>query len=254
MTETTAPTSQPAGPSLYQLGAWGGLAAVAIAIVQVIIEIIGVGFGGVPVPTTVEGWFALIQSNRLLGLTELTGLQIPMFVLLVPLYLALYVSLRPARPGVVLAVTAFALIGIGVYLASNTALSMLALSDQWAVAATDADRSTLVAAGQAMLAVYEGPGLDAGVFLVMGSTLGLSWVMLKTLPFGRVGPAAGIVAGVVCLGYYLALFVPSARIFLLEASGLFYLVWVALAARSVQRLGAPAGDWWRSPNREPAQP
>lgn len=254
MSESAAPTSQPTGPSLHELAVWGGVAAVAIAIAQVVIEVIGVGLGGIPVPTTVEGWFALIQSNRLLGLTELTGLQIPMFVLLVPLYLALYAPLRAARPGVALVATAFALIGIGVYLASNTAFSMLSLSDQWAAAATDAERSTIVAAGQAMLAIYDGPGLDTGVFLVMVSTLGLSWVMLQTPPFGRVGPAAGFVAGAVGLSYYLALFAPSARIFLLEASGPFYLVWVALAARSVQRLGAAAVDGRRSPSREPAQP
>jgi hypothetical protein len=92
------------------------------------------------------------------------------------------------------------------------------------------------------------------VFLVMVSTLFLSWVMLRTLTFGRVGPAAGILAGIVGLSYYVALFAPSTRIFILKAAGPLYLVWVALAARSVQRLGTAAVDGWHSPSRELAQP
>ena len=88
-------------------------------------------------PSTVEGWFALLQDNRLLGLTELTGLQIPMFALLVPVFLAVHVALRPANPALSLVGAAFGLMGIGVYLASNTALSMLTLSEQRAAAASE---------------------------------------------------------------------------------------------------------------------
>jgi hypothetical protein len=220
--------------SLYRLGAISGLAAVAIAVAQVVIEVIGWGVAGTPVPSTVEGWFALLQSNRLLGLTELTGLQIPMFALLVPLYLALHAALRLPNPTMSLAATVFALIGIGVYLASNTAFAMLSLSDQWA-AATAAQRPTYVAAGQAMLAHYEGPGLDAGVFLVMVATLGLAWAMLSSPLFGRPVAAAGIVAGVIGSGYYVGVALPSARVFLLEAAAPFFLLWIVLAARGLLR-------------------
>jgi hypothetical protein len=221
---------------LYRLGAASGLAAVGFAVLQIAIEVVGWGIAGTPVPDTVEGWFALLQSNRLLGLTELTGFQIPMFALLIPFFLALHAALKTTRPALTLVATAVALIGIGVYLASNTALSMLSLSDQWAAATTDAQRTILVAAGQAMLAIYEGPGLNAGVLLVMLATLALSWNMLRGRPFGRPTAVLGVVAGVIGLTYYAAVALPSHRIFILEAAAPFFLTWIFLVAWRVGRL------------------
>jgi hypothetical protein len=225
--------------SMYRLGAASGLAAVGFAIGQVAIEIVGVGVVGTPVPSSVEGWFGLVQSNRLLGFTELTGLQIPMFALLVPLFLAVYMAQRSTHLSLALAGTAFALLGIGVYLASNTAFSMLSLSDQWVLAASDAERSMYLAAGQAMLAIYDGPGLDAGVLLVMVATLGLSWSMLGSPTFGRLGPSAGLMAGVIGLAYYPAVALSSVRIFLLELAGPFFMVWIFLTARGLLRARQP---------------
>lgn len=228
--------SDPTSVALYRLGAASGLAAVAFALAQIAIEVVGWGVAGTPVPGTVEAWFALLQTNRLLGLTELTGLQIPLFVLLVPLFLALHAALKVTRPAPTLLATAFGLVGIGIYLASNTALAMLSLSDQWAAATTDAQRSTLVAAGQAMLALYEGPGLDAGVLLVMLATLILSWIMLKSGAFGRPTAGMGIAAGVIGLAFYVGVALPTVRIFLLEAAAPFFLLWILLTARRLLSL------------------
>lgn len=219
------------GLGLDRIGGLAGLAAVAIAATQVGIEVVGWGILRLPVPGTIEGWFAHLQTNRVLALTELTALQIPMFVLLVPLFLALHAGLRPFHPAVTLLATAFALIGIAVYLASNTSLSVLSLSDQWAAATDEAERERLLAAGLAMLAVYEGPGLDAGVFLVMVATLLLSWIMLRSRAFGRLIVATGIVAGLIGLAYYAALPMSSSRILILEVAAPFFLVWVLLSAR-----------------------
>jgi hypothetical protein len=222
---------------LYRLGAFAGLLAVGIAVVQIAIEVIGVGLAGVPVPQDVEAWFALLQGNRVLALTELTGLQIPMFVLLVPLFLALHAALRPPHPGTTAVVTAFGLLGIGVHLASNTAFSMASLSDRWATAATEVQRTTVLAAGEAMLATYEGPGLLAGVSLVMLATLAFALMMFRDPRFGRAVAAPGIVAGVIGTSYYFAVAFPAARIFLLEAAAPFFLLWVGLAARGLLRAG-----------------
>jgi hypothetical protein len=237
----TPPSGDPpdtATRSLYRLGAASGLVALAFAVAQIAIEVTGWGIGGTPVPSTVEGWFALLQSDRLLGLTELTGLQIPMFALLVPLFLALHAALRSTNAVMSVVTAAYGLLGITVYLASNTALSMLTLSDRWAAAASDAERTILLAAGQAMLAEYEGPGLDVGVFLVMAATLAFSWLMLRDARFGRAVAGLGIAAGAIALAYYLAVAVPSERIFLLEAAGAFFLLWIALASARLRRMAA----------------
>jgi hypothetical protein len=221
--------------SLYRLGAAGGLAAVAIAIVQVAIEVVGVAFAGIPVPTTVEGWFGLLQREPLLGLTELTGLQVPMFAFLVPMFLALHTALRRTDAALSLIATAFALLGTGVYLASNTAFSMLSLSAKWAALPEGPERAGLVAAGEAMLAEYEGPGLDAGVVLVMAGTFGFSWLMRRTPLFGPAPAIIGAIAGVIGLGYYVGVAFPSTRIFLLEAAAPFFLLWAFLVSRALLR-------------------
>lgn len=219
------------GLGLDRIGGLAGLGAVAIAAVQVGIEVVGWGILRLPVPGTIEGWFAHLQANRLLALTELTALQIPMFVLLVPLFLALHAGLRAFNPALTLLATAFALIGIAVYLASNTSVSVLSLSDQWAAATGGTERERLLAAGLAMLAIYEGPGLDAGVFLVMVATMLLSWIMLRSGSFGRLIAAAGLVTGLIGLAYYAAITMSSSRVLILEVSAPFFLVWVLLSAR-----------------------
>lgn len=221
---------------LDRLGAACGIAAVAVAVAQVVIEVIGLAVLRVPVPSTVEGWFDLLQQHRLLGLTELTGLQVPMFALLVPLYLALYAELKTTRPTAALVGTTFVLIGIAVYLSSNTAFSMLALSDQWAAATTDVEHSRVVAAGIAMLAVYDGPGLDAGVMLVIIATVAISWTQLGSRTFGLIGPMAGILAAAIGLAYYAAAVMPTVRIFILEVAGPVFLAWVFFSARALRRV------------------
>lgn len=222
--------------SLYRLAGAAAIAGVGFAIVQIVIEIIGVGVLGIPVPSTVAGWFSLLQDNRLLGLTELTALQTPLFALLIPVFLALHAALRRASPASAAIATALALVGIAVYLASNTALSMASLSDRYAAATTEAQRTTLVAAGEAMLAIYEGPGLDAGLSLVLAATLILSAIMLRSRVFSALTAAVGIVAGVIGLAYYVAVALPTMRILLLEAAGLFFLLWIALIARRLFQL------------------
>jgi len=77
------------------------------------------------------------------------------------------------------------------------------LTDEWAAATTGAERSTLVAAGPARLAIYEGPGLGASVLLVMLSTLIVSGIMPRSGVFGRLTAAMGIVAGIIGLAYHL---------------------------------------------------
>jgi hypothetical protein len=170
--------------TLYRVAAFAAIGAVGLALLQVMIEVVGAGLAQIPVPTTVEGWFSLVHSNPVLAAAELTCLQIPLFALLVPVYLGISRALREAEATTLVA-TVFALVGIGVYLASNTALGIVSLGHQYEVAVSEAERNALRAAGQALLATYEGVGLDAGSGLVAVATLLLSWTMLRRGPFGR---------------------------------------------------------------------
>ncbi len=207
---------------LYKIGAVAALIMVAFIPIQTIIFLVW------PPPDTVSGYFTLFQHNWLLGLLSLDLLYIVDNVLVILLYLALYAALRQASQAFMTVALTLGLVGIAAYFASNTAFEMLSLSNQYAAATTDAQRSLSLAAGQAMLAIYKGTAFD--VYYVLGSvaTLIISGVMLRSKIFGKVTAYAGIVAGVLMvvpstagtIGLYLALvsLVPTA-------------IWLILIAR-----------------------
>ena len=72
------------------------------------------------------------------------------YVLLIPVYLALYVPLRRASESAIVLAAALGSIAIAVYFASNPAVEMLALSESYAAATTDAQRAAFLAAGEAI--------------------------------------------------------------------------------------------------------
>lgn len=89
-------------------------------------------------PSTVIGWFQLFQNNRLAGLIDGAVLDIAVVVLLAPIFVALFAALRRANEAWVAISTSLAFVGIAAYIPTNTAFSLLYVSDQYAAASTDA--------------------------------------------------------------------------------------------------------------------
>ena len=195
-------------------------------------------------PTTshysVLDWFGLLQNNRLLGLTLLNFFDLVNYALVGLMFLALFAALWRASRSLIAIAASLSFVGIAVYFASNQALTMLSLSDQYA-AATEAQRSVLLAAGQATLAShqnagYEGTGLYLSFFLVTVAGLLISAVMLRSRirAFSKVTAYMGILANGFGLGYYLALaFAPVMVALPLSISALFLLAWYVLIGRQL---------------------
>jgi hypothetical protein len=228
--------------SLYK---FGGAAALIVAVLFPIQIIVMIAY---PLPSTVIGYFTLFQSNRLIGLLDLYLLEIPAYALFVPMFLALYAALRRANESYMALATTLAIIGIAVFLATNNPFSMLSLSDQYAAATTDAQRSLFLAAGQAMLANTNQravEGFNMGLLLV--SVAGLivsaviSAVMLRSNIFSKVTAYVGILANALSLADYFRLaFVPAAvllLLFLAITSCLLLMIWYILIARRLFQLG-----------------
>ncbi len=224
--------------SLYK---FGGAAALIVAVLLPIEIIV---FTAYPPPITVIGYFTLFQSNRLIGLLDLYLLEIPVYALFVPMFLALYAALRRANESYMALATTLAIIGVAVFLATNNPFSMLSLSDQYAAATTDAQRSLFLAAGQAMLANTSQRavgGFNMGLLLVSVAGLIVSAVMLRSNIFSKVTAYVGILANAVSLAEYFRLvFVPEAvllLLFLALASCLLLLIWYILIARRLFQIG-----------------
>lgn len=202
-------------------------------------------------PVTVSDWFALLQSNRLLGLSYLNIFDVVNYALLGMMFLALYVLLRQVNKSYMVIAVTLSLLGIAVYFASNTAFSMLALSDQYAAATTEAQRTTLEAAGQTLLAInrfaisggHPGAGGYMSLLLVAVAGMLVSVVMLRSAVFNRATAYVGILASALDLTYCIAyVFVPTANsgllaIYFIPAAGFSLMVWHILAGWKLYQLG-----------------
>lgn len=220
---------------------FGGAAALIVAVLFPIEIIVMIAY---PLPSTIIGYFTLFQSNRLIGLLDLYLLEIPAYILFVPMFLALYAALRRTNESCMALATTLAIIGITVFLATNNPFSMLSLSDQYAAATTDAQRSLFLAAGQAMLANTNQRAVDGfnmGFLLVSVAGLIVSAVMLRSNIFSKVTAYVGILANALSLAEYFRLvFVPEEvllLLFLALTSCLFLLIWYILIARRLFQIG-----------------
>lgn len=237
---TSSETTDSAWKDLYKAG---GTAAVVLTLLLLSEIIVFIAY---PTPNTAIDYLRLFQSNRLMGLVDLYLLETLAYILYIPLFLALYLALRRANESYMALAVAFAGIGIAVYLATNNPFAMLSLSDQYAAAATAAEKSQFVAAGQALLANTNQRavgGLNLGLFLVSLAGLVASVVMLSSNVFGRVTAYVGMLANALSLADYLRLAIAPAALllilFLALSSGLFLLAWYVLIARRLFQLGRP---------------
>ncbi|MBN1317985.1 MAG: DUF4386 family protein, partial [Anaerolineales bacterium] len=190
-------------------------------------------------PVTVDNWFALLQSNRLLGLAFLNIFDVVNYALLLVMFLALYAVLSRANKSCMAIAVTLAFVGIAVYFASNTALSMLSLSDQYAAATTDAQRTLLLSAGQSMLALnrFSSPGAHPGaggymsLFLIAAAGMITSAVMLRGKVFNRATAYVGILASALDLAYCIVyVLIPAVdsellAVCLIPAAGLMLMSW-----------------------------
>ena len=226
--ESHTEIADPAWKALYRVGGAAALTIVGLTAIQIII------FIALPPPGTVIGYFTLFHKNGLLGLLSLDLLYIVDTVLVVLIYLALYAALRRASPSFMAIALTLGLVGIAAYFASNTAFEMLSLSNQYAAATTDAQRSLFVAAGQAMLAIYTGTAFDVYYLLNAFATLIISGVMLRSAIFGKGTAYVGILVAVL-------MFVPSTAgtigLYLALSSLVPTAIWLILIARRLFRLG-----------------
>jgi len=179
--------------TLYRVGGISALAVLALVPIQMVVFVVW------PPPTAVSDWFALFQSNALVGLLDMDLLLMVDFVLLGLFFLALYPALRRTSPSLMAVALTAELVAVATYFASTVAFEMLSLSGQYAAAATDAERSSLLAAGQVMFATWQGTAFDVSYVLAGAAALLAAVVMLRSGTFGRFAAYSGILMGAAAL-------------------------------------------------------
>jgi hypothetical protein len=116
----------------------------------------------------------------------------------IPLSLALLAALWKANKTVMLVATAAVIMGSATFISGNVAFSMLSLSNEYAAAATEAQKSMIQAAGQALIEMSHGTGVYIGS-LVWLAALAISITMLRSNFFGKATSWIGIVGFILLL-------------------------------------------------------
>lgn len=194
MTQSTA--AAPLGLSekwIYRLGSAAAATVVLFVVIQAPV------FMTNPIPETVLGHIRQINDNKLVGLVDLDLAFALSMILFVGLYAALFAALRRTNPVAALVGLCAGLASSLLYLAVNPTLSFLYVSDQYAAATTDAQRASLVAAGEALWANYQGTGFAVAFILSGVAILGFSLAMLRSREFNRWTAYIGLLLGVVML-------------------------------------------------------
>lgn len=229
MTENTSPWK-----SLYPMAAWAAILLLAYSLITMVLLIT---LGGMP--ETAQAGFDLLAEDRLAGLLRLDMLTILLMPLYYLLFLGLYGALKGSDGAKSLLLLVLGLVGVTLVLATPSAFSFLTLSDKFAAATDEAQRTLLLAAGEAMLAsdLWHGSGALMGGLLLQTSTLILSVVMLRSTSFGKATAWIGVVMhGLDLLHILVGFFVPATGVVLMMIAGPLYLVWFPLLARDFFRL------------------
>src|SRR5215208_2524345 len=214
--------------SLYKIGGAAALFGVAVIPIQLIVFI---AWGK---PETAIGWFTLFEDNKLAGLLAFELLLVVSTALGIATTLALYAALRRVNESLMAIALVLGLVEAVAFIVARPALEMLYLSEGYAAATTDAQRDAFLAAGEAMLATFNGTAFHLSINLFSIYFLIVPLVMLQSNIFGRVTAYVGILAAI----FNWALYVPEIGIFLSILSVFpFLLIWNILIARRLFQLG-----------------
>jgi hypothetical protein len=224
---------------LYKAG-WIAALAAAILFRRNIGAEVSLFTGMNSIPHSAAEWFSLLQRNPFVGLSFLAVFDLVNYILVGLVFLALAARLWPTNKSLTTLALASGLMGIAVSFASNISFSMMSLSQQYAAATSDAQRTILLAAGQALLAAngamasFPGTGLYISYLLIALAGVSLAVVLL---PSHRATAIVGLLAGGCDLAYCLTFaFLPALQVIFMACGGALWMLWHLLNARILFRL------------------
>ena len=168
-----------------------------------------------------------LQSNTLGALISLDLFLFVGNLFSILLFLALYTSLKQVNESYALVALAVGLLAVGFLIPARPLLELYSLSGQYATATTETAKSHFLAAGESLLASFDGVGWFLNTLLGGLSLLVSSILMLRSRLYSKVIAYVGIVSNVAVCSF----FIPVVGIFLLFLSVLGYAIWYFLLAK-----------------------
>ncbi|MBS3912863.1 MAG: DUF4386 family protein [Bacteroidetes bacterium] len=153
-----------------------------------------------PPPTTVIEYFNLFQKNIFLGLLDLDLSLTVDNLIFIPVYIGLYFLFKERSKVLVTTGLIFSIVSVTLYVISREALfSMLNLSNQYAIATSETERTVLLTVGQTMLTIYNGTCFNVSYFLGGVNIILFSIAMLKSDLFTKFTGWLGLIMGILML-------------------------------------------------------
>jgi len=225
--------------SLYLMGSLAAVSTVLVGLIEISITFLP---GGNTTADTVFDWFILFQNNPFMGLRNLGLLNIFFNGFGILTFLALYAAQRRKSQTLAAFAMIISFIGVAVFFATNRAFAMLTISNQYALATSEAQRNLFAAVGEAMLAVGQShtPGTFIAFFLSESAGILMSICMLGDKIFSKLNAIIGILGfGTLLIFEVCVSFVvptPAAVMILAMVGGILSLVWDILVAHKLFQL------------------
>ncbi len=221
---------------LYRIGGVAALLQLA-TVLTIIIVTTTLGLK----PGSAEEYFIILQHDRLAGILRDDFSSLIIVALYLGMFPGLYVALRRVNASYSALAALLTFVAVTTCFATHSGFSMIHLSDQYAAATTDAQRSQLLAAGEAVIAsdMWNSTGAFMSGILLQGAGVIISMIMLRSKDFSKVTAYAGLLAnGFDLAQHILHPFMPSISAILMMMGPPFYLVWFPMLSRDFFRLAA----------------
>ena len=224
--------------SACRIGGWAALVSLLASLATMVVLFT---VGGPP--ETADETFAVLRDSRLEGLFRLELLTLFNVGAYYLWFFGLYAALKRTDAALSALATLLAFAGVTLFLASHPLSSLITLGDRWAVAATEAQRQQLLAAGEALMAadMWHSTGAAFGGVIIECGAILISVVMLRSTVFSRTTAWVGLAThGLDLAQIVLGLFVPAVKVAIMMVAGPLYLVWFFLIGRRLLELGRAA--------------
>jgi hypothetical protein len=231
--QPVATSADPDRRSLYRAGA---VSALVLGVSYIVIIALYASVG-VP-PSDGEAWLKY-GAGKTAAWWGIIGLSILTDVLFVPIALSLYVALEGVSKNLMRSAAAFVLLFVVLDLAVTwpNIAALVTLSDKYAAAVTDAQRTVDVAAANYASAVLR--STLAGVYSIVTLSLGIlmAGIVMIRAHFDRSAAYVGVATGVLGVVSVAGPLVVSALAPTIIVASLLTTLWVLLVGYRLYRLG-----------------
>ena len=218
--------------SIYLLG---GISAIVVVCLIIIDIVFGSMSGGdlTALPQTAAGRFEQLNTNVFLGLYNLDFLNAVNQLLMIPVYIVLSIALKKTNYTFSLLALIIFLTGTILFVAGNTALTMLDLTHKY-FSASEADKLLIASAGEGMLAKGSHGSFSVFFAFLLPNIAGslMSCIMINSKVFTRLTGWLGLCGGLLMIAYIVIVtFIPSVQSLATAVAapgGILSLTWIIL--------------------------